>query len=393
MSNYLSFYRMNKQITAVSLPFNIDVMISDWLGLRPKMVKNLPNGFSRDEWAYLISFLCFDNLVRPFENSFGEKLEKFGGDVQTLLRPRGHVALWLPNNVSLLGPLILILLSLSGNSISIKGGSQSENLTNIFISYIISTLPDEVLLKKYLLDNVLYQTFDRHDSRNIEMAKNANIRIIFGSDEAAANINSIKHPIESIGFNFINRKSEVWIEKNALNESSIDTLIKVFAIYGQAGCTSPGKVTIVDGDQNDVKYLKDRIVEKWSSIIPNKPDQYIASNNILAKQLALSSGWAADLTNLNGSLIAAGSYDLKDLNSLMALPIVWAGLEQAIDRLPENIQTLGYILNDPKEIKWLNIISKTKIKRFVPVEKMHHFSFIWDGYKYWQQLFETVEVL
>ena len=34
----------------------------------------------------------------------------------------------------------------------------------------------------------------------------------------------------------------------------------------------------------------------------------------------------------------------------------------------------------------------TKAKRFVPVSSMHHFGHVWDGYAFWRQLFEEVEV-
>ena len=50
-------------------------------------------------------------------------------------RPRGAVGLWLPNNVSLLGPLMLIVVSLSGNPLCMKAGSRSEDLTGVFLEF------------------------------------------------------------------------------------------------------------------------------------------------------------------------------------------------------------------------------------------------------------------
>ena len=105
-------------------PFDLEAVLADWAALRPAMTRTVPDGFERDEWAYLIQFLDRDNLKGAFTASFGEPVEPVepGADgTGVLARPRGTVAVWLPNNVSLLGPLTLILLTLTGNRIPAEG--------------------------------------------------------------------------------------------------------------------------------------------------------------------------------------------------------------------------------------------------------------------------------
>ena len=62
------------------------------------------------------------------------------------------------------------------------------------------------------------------------------------SGEAVA---SLPHRTDSRIYIFSDRRSEAWIELSAVNDTVVETLIKVFAIYGQAGCTSPSRVSAV----------------------------------------------------------------------------------------------------------------------------------------------------
>src|ERR1022692_4494115 len=98
---------------AVFLPFPLHDLIAGWSGLRAPMIRERSPAFTRDEWAYLLEFLDPGNLLRPFGVAFGDEVEREGGAVRHLARLRGQVAVWLPGNVSLLGPLTLILLSLT----------------------------------------------------------------------------------------------------------------------------------------------------------------------------------------------------------------------------------------------------------------------------------------
>ncbi len=123
------------------------------------------------------------------------------------------------------------------------------------------------------------------------MASNSEIRIVFGSDQAATDIHDLPHPLGSSGFSFTDRQSEAWIEKGALNEDVLISLIKVFAIYGQAGCTSPRRVILLDGLRKMSWNLRDNLVQLWPKVIKQDPPMHVASSNILADQYARSLGW------------------------------------------------------------------------------------------------------
>ena len=128
--------------TLALLPFDLDAVLADWASLRPRMVREEPAPFTRDEWAYLISFLDRGNLTSAFTGAFGEpEAAQRTGPVHVVARPGGPVALWLPNNVSLLGALTLVLLSLTGNPLWIKAGSRGDDLTRDFLRYALEKLP------------------------------------------------------------------------------------------------------------------------------------------------------------------------------------------------------------------------------------------------------------
>ena len=76
----------------------------------------------------------------------------------------------------------------------------------------------------------------------------------------------------------------------------------------------------------------------------------------------------------------------------MALRIQGATREQALADLPPNIQTIGHALKAPDDPTWLELLASSRVRRFVALGRMHHFSSIWDGHEFWRQCFEPMEV-
>ena len=391
MSDSLQYFRHMDHTIALMLPFDFQRLIADWGKLRRAMVRSVPDAFTRDEWAYMLMFLDQDNLMRPFQQTFGQPVNQPEAPLKLLVKPRGEIALWLPNNVSLLGPLMLILISLTGNTLRMKGGTRSENLTGTFRDYVLTAL-DDCTLKRYLQDQTTIDCFDREDERNREMAKTAKVRLAFSSDEAAHAIESMPHPTGSLGMYFTDKRSEAWMEYDALSDEALDNLIKVFSIFGQAGCTSPRRVVLIGGDNEQATALKLHLLKRWPKAALRVPP-HTASENIMARQWAVALGWDAELAANNGAVIAVGNRNLPDFSSHMSLPIVWADLESAVSELAPNIQTIGHHLKDANDPNWLNAIGASNVKRFVPIGNMHHFGPVWDGYGFWRQLFEEIEVM
>ena len=352
----------------------------------------MPESYTRDEWAYLIAFLDPANLHRPFEQSFGESAQPGADKVVRLMRPRGSIGIWLPGNVSLLGPLTLVLLSLTGSRIRMKGASGAEDLTNAFLEFARAHLPPGTL-RTYLEKDVRHDVFDRTDARNREMAATVDVRIVFGSDEAVRSIHALDHPADSIGFSFADRQSEAWIEKDALSDALLTDLIKVFAIYGQAGCTSPRRTVLLGATDAETRAVRDRVRAMWPDVIPGEPAPHVASDNVLSRQCAAARGWDAVLAPRNAAVLACGSTKLEAFPGHLALVFVPAEVEEAIATLPAQIQTIGYGFKEPGLGEaWFDVLGRTTVKRMVPLATMHHFGPVWDGQAFWRQVFDEVEV-
>jgi hypothetical protein len=302
------------------------------------------------------------------------------------------VGVWLPGNVSLLGPLTMVLLSLTGNGIRMKGATGAENLTDAFLEFARAHLA-EGPLRHYLERNVRFDVFDRADERNREMAARANVRIVFGSDDAASAVHSLDHPVDSVGISFADRQSEAWIEKDAVSEALLTDLIKVFAIYGQAGCTSPRRVVILGAASDEVLSIRDRVQAMWPGIIRGEPAPHVASENVMSRQCAAALGWNAVLAPRNAATLACGSAEMAAFPGQMSLAFVPADLEQGIATLPDRIQTIGYGIAAPDlDQRWWDVLGRSGIERLVPLRQMHHFGPVWDGQAFWRQTFDEVEV-
>ena len=188
-------------------------------------------------------------------------------------------------------------------------------------------------------------------------------------------------------FSFSDKQSRIWCFKEDLNDEALQMIIKVFAIYGRAGCTSPQCITLLDGNQEDCHELSRRLAELWPQTMKKDVEMHFASDNVLSFQLATANQWNALLVERNRAVLSVGPATAALPSGHFHLPISWASLNKATEILPENIQTIGYVMSKDKEIQIAQHLKETNVKRFVPVEQMHHFGPVWDGMEFWKALF------
>ncbi|MBK6849611.1 MAG: hypothetical protein IPG96_19460 [Proteobacteria bacterium] len=387
----LSCYRSPRGTVALAWPGDLDALLAEWHALREVMCRTLPAAFTRDEWAYLVAFAERDQLEGVLVRAFGERVADAGAP-DWVVRPRGRVAVWLPNNVSLLGPLLVILLSLTGNEVALKSGSSADDLTAAFLAFARQHAVAGGALGA-ALERIGQHAFDHDDPRQAVLAAGARVRIVFGTSAAADAVHGLAHPTESSGFSFVERHSEAWIEVGAGNATTVDTLIKVFAIYGQAGCTSPRRVVLLDGEVEQAHALRARLAERWRQVVRRDLPVHLASANVMARQLAAARGWDAVLVERHAAVLAVGGAELAPIEEPMTLLLSWAKLEQAVARLPAHTQTVGYALAEgQRRPRWLPALYRSPVRRVVPLGQMHHFGAVWDGAEYWSSCFEWLEV-
>jgi hypothetical protein len=387
----LSCFQSATGTQAVALPFDLARRLDDWAGFRKVMATRVPTSFTRDEWAYLIAFLDRDAMGAIFTRTFGKPVAMSDvARVESLYRPRPRTSVWLPNNVSLLGPLVLIMISLTGASVALKAGSRSDDLCQAFLDYCLQHLPAGEL-RNYLADQVAVRRFDRHSPENLELAQ-ADVRIVFGSDASVAAIDSLPHPAGSVLVPFADHQSEAWAEVDALTDAALHQLIKVFSIYGTTGCTSPRRLRLIGASERDCTTVRQRLAALWPAAQRQDVAMNQASQNVAARQVMAAQGWSADLAPRNAAVLASGDDALPAATGTMTLCISACPRDELGGRLPANIQTVGHILRNAADPAWLELLAATAVKRFVPVSAMHHFSPVWDGGNFWRSLFEQVDI-
>ncbi|MCH2109940.1 MAG: acyl-CoA reductase [Polyangiaceae bacterium] len=372
-------------VTGVKLPFDLDAMVQAWSSLRTAMIREIPDGFTRDEWAYLISFMSSESLNGVYESTFGKRLVGEQAITETLTI-RDNVALWLPNNVSLLGPLVMILVSITGSALHVKIGSRSENLCEVLSQWALTNTA-EGPLKSWLENKLVLMRIGRGDPRLKRLSQWANIKMAFGSDSGCRAIADLPSRPDAINFSFSDKQSRIWCLKEELTDDVIQMIIKVFSIYGRAGCTSPQCLTILDGTEADCLELAERLTEYWPKTIRKDVEMHIASDNVLSLQLARAKQWNAWLVARNKAVISVGPADAELPSGHLHLPISGASLDEATAALPDNIQTIGFVMSEARQKEVAEHLEGTQVKRFVPVEQMHHFGPVWDGMEFWKALF------
>jgi hypothetical protein len=373
-------------VVALHTPHVLSAYLAAAGQARKQLLREVPQAFTRDEWAYLMGALDPAWIAAQLDATFGP-LATTGARPQWLARPRGRVAVWLPANVSLLGPLTLLALVASGNAVQMKASSRADDLSTAFLRAIRSRTPEFARF----FDNVDIQAFGRDDARNASMAEQAQVRIVFGADETARHVHALAHPLESVALSFVNRRSEAWLEPEAVTEQTLRELVQVFAIYGQAGCTSPSRVVLLDASEKQALQVQARLLELWPLAVRRDVAMHVASDNVRLLQLARAAGWQAEMVARHRGLVAVGGPELQRLGSGLVMSLVPATLQQACATLPPHIQTIGHAVQAPQSTKWQKLVVQQQLRRWVPLRRMHHFGWVWDGEEFWRQLFRWTE--
>jgi hypothetical protein len=215
-------------------------------------------------------------------------------------------------------------------------------------------------------------------------------RIAFGSDEALRAIEALPHPLGSVFVPFGHRVSEAWISPARIAEDAVvDDLIRVFAIYGQAGCTSPSRAVVLDGTAADARRLRDRVVDRWAQVLPAPPPPHIASRSLMDFQLARAAGRDPAFAPRRAAVCSVSGAE-GGTPGAGELPIIADSVTGALQGLPPHAQTLGLAVGEAYRGALRPYLVAAPVKRVVPLAAMHHFGAVWDGVPFWEACFESI---
>ena len=385
-------FRAAQITTEVALPFSLDAICRDYDALTSKMVRQQPPPqFSRDEWGYLVSVLRGAHLRAVFDQVFGSPVPQAGDLPDRLAFAKSEIAIWLPNNVSLLGPLSVAFCLLSGARVHAKAGSRAENLTAGLQSAILDQLDPGSVLAGMWRDRLQTAQFARDDPRNAAWSQTADARIFFGSDAAALAVEALPHKPGTPFYAFADHSSLIWADAAALDEAALTTLLRVFRVYGKFGCTSPQRLVLIDGTAAQADAVA-RDLQALADRDSHEVPVHIASDNFMAAQVARARGGQAYQDAKGGMVFVTGADPAETAPGLMSLAIDTQSLDQAVAMLPRNIQTIGHAAPPERLQDWARALAGTAALRFVPIRQMHHFGPFWDGQPFWQGLFRMIDI-
>ena len=384
-ASYSLHFRNDGENINLEMDRDIEGIITEWSNLRRAMTREVPDGFSRDEWAYLISFIEMRALNEVYSSTFGKRIEEPEARKRILVSGT-RVALWSPNNVSLLAPLTMILVSITGSRLRIKLGNEGADLCTPLVNWVRSKVKSGPLYE-WLKSDLEVAQFSRSDSRGAEWSNWADVKLVFGSDAGCAAVDALPTTEHAQTFLFSDKTSRMWCTAQHMDDTAIDTLIRVFSIYGTAGCTSPRVVTILDGTEQDARTLGNRLADRWPEIVKQDIEMHHASQNVLSAQIGGAKGSDVLTIERNAAVIAISENESLLPIGHYTLEITHSTVEDAIKALPDNIQTIGHHLPSEMVKSLSNKLNSTEVKRFVPVGEMHHFGPVWDGLHFWRGLF------
>lgn len=387
----LRWHRNGARGVAVALPFDLDALVDDWAALRVPIARGAIPSLDRGERASLLRALDPRALRGVFTDAFGPAADAPREGRVTVFRPRGLVAVWLPNNVGLLGPLALVLLSLTGADVALKVGSSGDDLVTSLLDLARATRP-EGALARHLSARVSAFHAPHDHPRVASLAASAAVRIVFGTAAAAQAIEALSHPPGSVSIALVSRHSEVWIDAAAVTDAALTATARAFDLHGRLACTGPARVVLLDGRDDDARAARDRLRELWpEGAVPLA----VASSNILARQWAAALGWDAALTARHAAVLAhAPSRDEvtpAEPDAARFLPVVALRWSDAVASLPPDAHTIGHAFAHDALGRAATLLARTPVKRVVPIAALHAFGPVWDGWGFWRAVFDERE--
>lgn len=336
-----------------------------------------------------MSFIEPCRLHGLFERMLGKRCDAAIPDYVWF--PRGRTAVWLPNNVSLLGPLTLVLLSLVGAPVGLKMGSRSDDLSSALLAYCSDQLPAGAL-RDFLRDQVEVHSFARKSTEAEQLSRWAQTRIVFGSNIAAEAIDALPHDIGSQMIAFVDRQSEVWLSDCSVDETVLRDLIAVFSVYGRLGCTSPRRIVLLEGGADEAERLAHRLASLWKQVVRSDAEAHVASGTLLSSQWARALGHSSLRVAGGHATLVWGHTEECMVGGNEVLSILPSRVGKRFSELPGNIQTIGHAFSEAQLLDILPHFAKAPAVRLVPIAQMHHFSPVWDGEEFWRRLFQVKEI-
>lgn len=308
--------------------------------------------------------------------------------------PRGLVCHWLAGNVQVLGMFALIQSILTKNVNLLKISSRDEGvfagLLKAFENICYTTKGGYTIEGNKLLETIAIIYFSQKDRILGElMSKSANVRIAWGGKEAVETVSNYPSLFDTEDIIFGPKISFSAISKEVLStERKAKKLARKVAIdssvFDQTGCASPHNLYIEKGGEVSPKEFCVLLAEGMSKAaiqIPKGNDsveQISAIHNIRGLYDFKGKVWASE----DATWTVLYSED-KKLNPPVYSRVIMVHpvdhIEETLDYIDENIQTIGLSSSGTKALKFAEKAVAMGVMRCPELGRMLNFESPWDG--------------
>lgn len=324
----------------------------------------------------------------------------------TCLTPRGTVLHFPPVNVDTVFAYSWLWSLLSGNRNVVKlSGRRSEATT--WLAKAVWAELDNTNTPERLRASNLWLACD-HDSETLtSLSLAADVRMIWGGDEAVTNIRRLPIRPRTIDLAFADRESAAFIDVNAaarLTAEELEALADRFAVdictFDQAACSSPRRVLWI-GAFKDAEAVSGRFwpaVDRAMAARAFAPSAEAGVEKFLVANLIAASGIASGYTRPSARLTVLTSH-VADLPN--RIDCGWGfvyqsfveTIDEAVTGLNERFQTVTVFGFHGVLERLGRQLAGSGIDRIVPVGQALAFGRFWDGFDFLQALTRRTQLV
>ena len=304
--------------------------------------------------------------------------------------PQGMIVHWMAGNVPTLGFLSLIMGLLTKNGNIIKLAQGSDRLLSSLLEQMAEVEGNHERGGAVLVRTVAVVRYDhtRTDIGKV-LSEQADVRIIWGGDEAVRIIKALPTKLETNDIVFPNRTSFIVIGSKAAAGDDLTKLARRVAldvsVFEQKACASPHTIFLVTKRREALTRFAEALREALQDIlktIPKTPPsekEISALLNLRAQYDMFHDAWYS-----SGTEFTILADDLFQLGPPIGNRTVYLRMVSNPERLAElitpNVQSIG-IEADTEEFERLtSLLGEHGVQRFTKPGSMTHFESPWDGF-------------
>jgi hypothetical protein len=341
--------------------------------------------------------------IKKLESEFEEKQQISNSSVVKV--PVGTVVHFAPSNVDTIFIYSLFLSFLLGNKnivrVSSKPSEQKDILVNLINRILcqpeFSTIKNDICIVNYL------------HSQEISgyLSQNADLRVIWGGDDAVNEISSMPLLPRANEIKFANKYSIALIDSNSLGDlksTEFELLIKHFVNdsfwFSQQGCSSPRSVYWLNSvdNLNEIEKFWEAVAGKAKKLFPDLIVAADVVNKIVASNMMVANHEGYKILTNTEMLTRVqdpgrgGHNDFKEYHCGSGLFVeeYLSEISDLIGVVGRDTQTISYFGFEVESLKNKLLQYNILPDRVVPLGKSLEFSTVWDGYDLLESMTRSV---